>query len=99
MVNGTERHSELVTDFESNAPRLSETDMMSMARQSPANETWLLCHITQMFLRSDPLWFANRKNAFVDLCAGTVVGQLIGDCRLLNSASPSLSKSDSTAFQ
>src|SRR5262245_15642801 len=59
MVDGTERDREFVADFESKASRLCEAEVMSMARRSAANETGLLGHVSQVLLRSDPLWLAD----------------------------------------
>ena len=77
MVNGTERYREFVADLEPKTPRLGETDVMGVARRSPANETGLLGHVAQMLLGADPFWFADGEHALVDLCAGTVVGSLV----------------------
>src|SRR5262245_14334890 len=73
MVNGTERDREFVTHLKSKASRLCKADVMGVSWRSFANETGLLGDKTQMFLGSDPLWFADGKHTLVDLCASTVM--------------------------
>src|SRR6476659_9525308 len=74
MVDGAERDCEFVADLEPKALGLGKSDVMRMARRSPTNKTGLLGHKAQMLLGSDPLWFADGKNALVDLGVCTVMG-------------------------
>jgi hypothetical protein len=72
---------------------------MDVARRSPANEAGLLGHVTQMPLRSDPPWFADRKHALVDLCT-YVLGCLDRrGCQLLLAASLRFCKGDGAVLQ
>ena len=100
MVNGAEGYREFVAGLEPKTPRLGKTDVMRMARRSPTNKTGLLGDVAQMLPGSDPLWFANRKHALVDLCTRTVMGCVIRRGRqLLLAASARLSKGDGAVLQ
>src|SRR6476619_7615454 len=83
MVNGAEGYREFVADLEPKTPRLGKTDVMRMARRSPTNKTALLGDVAQMLLGSDPLWFADGKQALVDLGVYTVMGCVVGRGRQL----------------
>ena len=50
VVDGAQRHGELIADLERNAPRLGVANMMCMRRSAAANNAWLLGDKAEMLL-------------------------------------------------
>lgn len=67
VVDGAERHRELVADLQSEPFWLCIANVMSMRWRAAADETWLPPDISQMLLRSKPLDLAEPEHALVDL--------------------------------
>ena len=72
VVNPAKGHRELVAHLEAHCPWLSEPKVMSVSRASPADQTWLGCHVFKVRLIAQSTWLAERKHAFVNLFVGSI---------------------------
>ena len=66
VVVTTERHGELVADFQTQSPRLRKPQMMRVGRELPADEARLRSNEPQMVFVTKPLGLANCQNTLVD---------------------------------
>src|SRR5262249_53185792 len=66
VVPAAERHRELITDFETNSPRLRKPQVMGVAGLPAADQAWLRGDKFQMRLVTQPLRFCDDKLALVD---------------------------------
>ena len=66
VVPTTERHRELIADFETDCSWLSKPEMMRIAWLPAAHQAWLRGDKLQMRLVAQPLRFSERELALVD---------------------------------
>jgi hypothetical protein len=66
VMASAKRHRELVADFQANAARLRKSQMMRVARLSPADQARLRCNELEMRLVTQPFGFSNGELALID---------------------------------
>ena len=59
VVNGTERHGELIAHFECESSRLGIGNMMRVSGGATADDAWLLSNKAQLFFRAN--WLSNGE--------------------------------------
>ena len=64
MMDGAQRHRELVRDLERQRPRLGKAQVVGLRRPAAAHQAWLPGDELQMLLAADPLLLGQGKRRF-----------------------------------
>ena len=65
VMDGAERHGELVAYLQAQPPRLRVPEMMGVGRAPAADHARLARHVAEVLLRADALYLGDGKKAFV----------------------------------